>query len=110
MENLGPVLFHAAAGVIQGVLRIGVVVVAGYVGARFLRITFDRLESALIRAGERTAVVPGAVRQRVATLIGLLRTIGLTLLWATILIVALDQVGLNVTPILASAPRIWSVI
>ncbi|MGH7352388.1 MAG: mechanosensitive ion channel family protein [Candidatus Methylomirabilales bacterium] len=103
MENLGPVLFRAAAPVIQAVLRIGLVVVAGYVGARFLRVALGRLESLLIKAGERTEMVPGATQQRVATLIGLLRTIALVVLWAVVVIVSLDQIGLNVTPILAGA-------
>ena len=103
METLGPVLFRAAALVIQAVLRIGLVVVAGYVGARFLRVALDRLGSVLIKAGERTEMVPGATQQRVATLIGLLRTITLVGLWSVVVIVALDQIGLNVTPILAGA-------
>jgi len=103
MENLGPVLFRAAAPVIQAVLRIGLVVVAGYVGARFLRVALDRLGSVLIKAGERTEMVPGATQQRVATLIGLLRTITLVGLWSVVVIVSLDQIGLNVTPILAGA-------
>src|SRR3972149_7628220 len=77
MENLGPALFRTAAPVVQAVLRIGLVVVAGYVGARFLRVALDRLGSVLIKAGERTEVVPGATQQRVATLIGVLRAIAL---------------------------------
>lgn len=103
MENLGPVLFRAAAPVIQALLRIGLVVAAGYVGARLLRVALRRLKSVLIKAGERTEMVPGATQQRVATLIGLLRTIVLVGLWSVVVIIALDQVGLNVTPILASA-------
>jgi small conductance mechanosensitive channel len=103
MENLGPVLFRAAGPVIQAVLRIGLVVVAGYVGARFLRVALGRVGSLLIKAGERTEMVPGATQQRVATLIGLLRTITLVVLWALVVIVSLDQIGLNVTPILAGA-------
>src|SRR3990170_1689252 len=66
MENLGPALFRTAAPVVQAVLRIGLVVVAGYVGARFLRVALDRLGSVVV-------------------------------------IVSLDQIGLNVTPILAGA-------
>ncbi|MCI0484184.1 MAG: mechanosensitive ion channel family protein [candidate division NC10 bacterium] len=103
LENLTPGLFRVAALVIQAVLRIGLVVVAGYVGARFLRVALDRLESVLITEGERTEMVPGTTRQRVATLIGLIRTITLVVLWALVAIVSLDQIGLNVTPILAGA-------
>lgn len=84
-------------------LRIGLILIAGYVSARFLRIFLSRLESALIKAGERTEPVPGQARKRVATLIGLLRTIALVLLWAVVLVIALGQIGLDVTPILAGA-------
>jgi small-conductance mechanosensitive channel len=103
IESFGPVLLRAAAPAMQAVLRIGLVVVAGYVGTRFLRVAFDRLGFVLIKAGERTELTPGATQKRVATLIGLLRTIALALLWAIVLVVSLDQIGLNVTPILAGA-------
>ena len=103
MENLGPALLRAAGPVIQAVLRIGLVVVVGYVGARLLRVALGRVESLLIKAGERTEMVPGATQQRVATLIGVLRTITLVGLWTVVVIVSLDQIGLNVTPILAGA-------
>lgn len=99
MEVLTPFLVSIGTSA----LRIGLILIAGYVSARFLRIFLSRLESALIKAGERTEPVPGQARKRVATLIGLLRTIALVLLWAVVLVIALGQIGLDVTPILAGA-------
>ena len=103
MENLGPLMVQTTASVVQSLFRIGLIVIAGYVGAGFLRAAVDRLEAVLVRAAERTEAVPGAARQRVMTLVGLLRTLALVVLWALVAIVSLDQVGLNVTPILAGA-------
>lgn len=103
MENLTPLLLSTAASVIQSGLRIGLILIAGYVASRFLRVALSRLESVLIKAGEATETVPGAARKRVTTLIGLLRTLTLVLLWAVIVIMALGQLGLDITPILAGA-------
>ena len=99
MEKLTPLLLSTGAAA----LRIGLILIAGYVGARLLRLGLGRLESALITAGERTEAVPGAAKKRVATLVGLLRTIAIVGLWAVVVIITLEQIGLNITPILAGA-------
>ena len=99
METLTPFLVNTGAAA----LRIGLILIAGYVGARLLRLGLGRLESALIMAGERTEAVPGAAKKRVSTLVGMLRTIALVGLWAVVVIITLEQIGLNVTPILAGA-------
>ena len=99
METLTPFLVNTGAAA----LRIGLILIAGYVGARLLRLGLGRLESALIIAGERTEAVPGAAKKRVSTLVGMLRTIALVGLWAVVVIITLEQIGLNVTPILAGA-------
>jgi small conductance mechanosensitive channel len=62
-----------------------------------------RLEEALIRAGEKTELVSGATRKRVTTLTGLLLTLSLVAVWAVVTVICLEQVGLDVTPILAGA-------
>lgn len=103
MENLTPFLVSAATSLVQSLLRIGLIFLAGYVGARFVRAALSRLEATLIKAGERTERVPGATQKRVSTLIGLLRTIALVLLWGVVVIIALGQIGFDVTPILAGA-------
>lgn len=99
MEKLTPLLLSTGAAA----LRIGLILIAGYVGARLLRLGLGRLESALITTGERTEAVPGAAKKRVTTLVGMLRTIALVGLWAVVVIITLEQIGLNITPILAGA-------
>ena len=99
MEKLTPLLLSTGAAA----LRIGLILIAGYVGARLLRLGLGRLESVLITAGERTEAVPGAAKKRVTTLVGMLRTIALVGLWAVVVIITLEQIGLNITPILAGA-------
>ncbi len=99
MEKLTPLFLSTGAAA----LRIGLILIAGYVGARLLRLGLGRLESVLITAGERTEAVPGAAKKRVTTLVGLLRTIALVGLWAVVVIITLEQTGLNITPILAGA-------
>ncbi|HET9491035.1 MAG TPA: mechanosensitive ion channel family protein [Methylomirabilota bacterium] len=89
--------------VAQSGLRIVLALVAGYAAVRFIRTTVRRLEDILIQAGERTEVVPGATRQRVTTLTGLLLTLSLVVVSAVVVVICLDQIGLDVTPILAGA-------
>ena len=99
MGTLAPYLVKTGAAA----LRIGLILIAGYIGARFLRLGLSRLEATLVKAGERTEAVPGQAQKRVATLIGLLRTIAVVLLWGIVLVIGLGQIGLDVTPILAGA-------
>jgi moderate conductance mechanosensitive channel len=87
----------------QSGFRILLALVAGYIAVRFLRVAMRRLEDVLIRAGEKTELAPGATRKRVTTLTGLLLTLTLVAVWAIVVVICLDQVGLDVTPILAGA-------
>lgn len=103
MQDLMPLLLSAATAGAQSVLRIGLILLAGSIGVRFLRVAMQRLEALLIRTGEVTETVPGAARKRVTTLVSLLRTLATVVIWAVVGIVVLDQLGLDVTPILASA-------
>lgn len=96
-------LLDSLLGFTQSVLEIGLIVIASYVGVRFLRIAFDRLETLLVRAGEPTEEIPGSVRKRVSTLMGVLKTISVGLIWAVTIVVALAQLGINIAPVLAGA-------
>lgn len=87
----------------QSGLRILLVLLAGLVAIRFLRIALRHLEEMLVRAGEKTEVVAGATRKRVTTLIGLLLTLSLVAVWGIVGVISLAQIGLDVTPILAGA-------
>lgn len=103
MPDLTPLLIATATSLAKALLRIGLVVVGGYIGTRFLPAALSRLEALLVRAGEAAETVPGATRKRVTTLIGLLRTLALVMLWAVVFVVSLDQLGVDITPILAGA-------
>jgi small conductance mechanosensitive channel len=103
MQEAIPWLVNTGLTVGQSALRIALVIIAGYVGIRFLRIAIGRVETVLIRAGESSEDIPGATRKRVTTLTSVLRTITVGLIWAVVIVVSLDQVGLDITPILAGA-------
>ncbi len=97
------VALATGASVAQAGIRIALVVLVGFLGVRFLRIGFRRLGEMLICAGEKSELSPGATRKRVTTLTGLLQTLSLVATWGVVGVICLDQVGLDVTPILAGA-------
>ena len=103
MEQAVPWLVSTGLALGQSVLRIVLIIVASYVGVKFLRIAIDRVEAMLIRAGEATEEIPGVTKKRVTTLSSVLRTIAVGLIWTMAIVVSLDQVGLDITPILAGA-------
>lgn len=93
-----------AEALTRGALRIALILLAGYVAVRLLRAGLARLERLLIRAGQAAAEMPpDAVEKRVRTLVGLVRTLALVGIWAAAAIMALDQVGLAIAPLLAGA-------
>jgi moderate conductance mechanosensitive channel len=100
-QDVAAMALTTATSIAQAVLRILLVLIAGYVSVRFLGVAVGRLERMLIRSGEKTEVVAGATAKRVTTLARLLTTLGLVLIWGVVGVITLDQVGLDVTPILA---------
>jgi small conductance mechanosensitive channel len=102
-QDFATLAVTAGTAVARSSFRILLALVAGYVAVRFLRIAMRRLEELLIRAGEKTELAPGATRKRVTTLTGLLLTLSLVAVWAVVVVICLDQIGLDVTPILAGA-------
>lgn len=103
IQEVTPFLLSLATSIAQSGLRIGLIIIAGYIGARLLQVAIHRLESLLIKAGEATETIPGSTRKRVTTLTNLLRTIALMVLWSVVVVICLDQLGLDITPILAGA-------
>ena len=102
-QDLVALAMSTGTSMAQSGLRILLVLLAGYASVRFLRIAVRQLEEVLILAGEKTELVPGATRKRVTTLTGLLLTLGHVAVWAVVAVICLDQIGLDVTPILAGA-------
>jgi moderate conductance mechanosensitive channel len=103
METVTPLLLNTAKSVVESLFGIAVIAFLGYVAARLVRWGLGRLESILIDHAEKTETVPGAAKKRITTLTGLLQTIALVLVWGLVVIIALSQMGFDVTPILAGA-------
>jgi len=103
IEDIGQALLDTAVTMTQSSIRILLILGAGLVALRVLRFALHRLEMVLVNAKEPTETVPGSTKKRVATLIGILVTIGRFAIWALVILICLDQVGVNVTPILAGA-------
>jgi small conductance mechanosensitive channel len=84
-------------------LRILLVLLLGYVAIRFVRLGLQQLEKVIVLASAQSDQLAGVAQKRAATLTGILRTIALTGIWAIVLIITLQSVGLDMTPILAGA-------
>ena len=85
------------------IFRIVLTVVVAIVAVRFLRLGLEQLEILVTRADRSDDRVPGAAHQRAATLAGILRTIGLALIWAIVIVEVLEHIGLDIRPLLAGA-------
>lgn len=101
--QITPKLVDIGIDAAQTSLRIALIVIAAYVGIKLLRIALDNLERLLTRAAELTERVPGAGSQRIKTLIGVLRTIAVMLVWFVVVVTSLSHIGVNIGPILAGA-------
>ena len=96
-------LADAGLNFAQSALRIILVIVAGYIITKVVKVAVRHLEAILIRLGEGAEDVPGAVSKRVTTLMNVLRTISVVIIWGVVVVVSLEQIGLAVGPILAAA-------
>jgi len=102
-EKFLPELLGMGLEFLQAMARILLIVVAAYVGVRILRIALNRLEVLLVKATASTDLVPGATAKRIKTLINVLWTIVVGLIWFVAALTTLTQIGVNVGPILAGA-------
>jgi len=103
IQSLTPQLLMFATSAAKVGIRIVLILVGAWLVWRFARVGLQRLETVLIRAGEPSESVPGATRKRVLTLVGLLRTLGLAALGSIAVVIGLDQLGFDITPIIAGA-------
>ena len=102
-EQLGPFLAHKSLAMMEASLRLLLIGVVAYVGMRAIRFGLHKLETFLLTMREDADKNRLSTEKRVKTLIGLLLTIGLTLVWVVAIVMGLDQIGLDITPIIASA-------
>jgi len=103
MEEAMKLLADAGLNFAESALRIILLIVAGYVISKVVKVAVRHLEAVLIRLGEGAEDVPGAVSKRVTTLMNVLRTISVVVIWGVVVVVSLEQMGLAVGPILAAA-------
>jgi small-conductance mechanosensitive channel len=89
--------------VVNGAIRIAIILVVGWVASRILRKLLDHMESRLVKKGEAAGEPPSESAKRADTLVRLLRQAVSLLLWITVGMVVLREVGVNIGPILASA-------
>ena len=87
----------------QGALRIGIVLLAGYVALRLLGPAVARLEGVLTRASQLRGAQKGTATTRITTFVGVLRTLTLVTVWSVVFVIVLAQLGLDIRPILAGA-------
>lgn len=103
IDRLKELTLNASFVFAKSGFRIILLVAAGLIGIRVLSFLLHRMEEILIKTREPVETVKGSTRKRVTTLVGILKTIGYFSIWAIVLISCLDQVGVNVAPILAGA-------
>ncbi|MBI4000756.1 MAG: mechanosensitive ion channel family protein [Nitrospira defluvii] len=103
LETVSAWLLTMSATVGTASLRVGLVLLLGYVGIRFIRLGVQQLERVIILASDAKDQQSGTALKRAATLTGILKTIALTAIWAIVIIESLQLVGLDIAPILAGA-------
>lgn len=92
-----------AAVLLQGALRVAVVLLLWWLLTRAVQVLLKRLGSRLIAQAESSEESPIETRKRIDTLIRLLTQIVRIVLFATLALVLLMQLGVQVGPLLASA-------
>ena len=102
-EQLSPFLAQKSMAILEASLRILLIALVAYVAIRALRFGLGKLEQVLLTWREREDKERIANEKRVKTLTGMLQTICLTLVWVVGVVMSLDQIGLDISPILAGA-------
>jgi moderate conductance mechanosensitive channel len=103
IERFWPKLIDVGVDFAKASLRIVLIVAAAYIGLRLLRVAFNRLEKLLIRATAAAEVISESATKRIRTLMSVLWTIAVGLVWFVVVLMTLGQIGVNVTPVLAGA-------
>ena len=103
LQDLTPWLLATSVAFAKSGMRLVLILALGYLAVRLLTIGIRHLEALLIRAGAAKEPLPGVTQKRVSTLTGVVRTIARSVIWAIVIILVLDQVGLDIRPILAGA-------
>jgi moderate conductance mechanosensitive channel len=103
LETIGASLVGMSAVAGIAMLRVGLMLLLGYIAIRFIHLGAQQLERVMVLASNAKDQEIGTAHKRAATLTGILRTIALTAVWAIVIIESLQFVGLDIAPILAGA-------
>lgn len=88
---------------IFGALRILFILTLAWLMSKFARAGLARFERRLIEQGRQQGDVPSEASKRAETLVRLLRQAVIIMLWLVALLIVLNELGISVGPILASA-------
>lgn len=83
--------------------RILIILVLAWLGMIVLKKLLQRLEERLLKQSKIAGEPPSESEKRVETLMRLIRQAALIVLWVTIILIILREIGVDVAPILASA-------
>jgi len=84
-------------------LRLTLLAVAAAVATLVARAVFNRIETIVVRARHLTSSSPEAAAKRVSTLLGVVETLARVAIWGIAVAIGLDQIGLDIRPLLAGA-------
>lgn len=90
-------------GLIAGALRIALILSFAWIVMALVKRLLNRLEKRLLRSSVAEGEPPSESAKRVETIVRLLRQAALLALWATVALVVLKEIGVEIAPIIASA-------
>lgn len=102
-EKLEPFLVSWSTRAGVAFVRIILLLIVGWLAWRAIRKALQKLELVLAHTEDRGAGAKASAEQRAKTLTSLLRTVTSVGLWTLIAVIGLDQLGLQIGPILAGA-------
>jgi small-conductance mechanosensitive channel len=102
-EQLISKLFDIGVNFMLSSVRILLIVIVAYFGAKLLRKVLGHLEAFLVRTAAASEKMPDSAGKRIRTLTSVIWTLASGLIWFIAVLVSLDQIGVNLGPILAGA-------
>lgn len=102
-EKLEPFLIGYATRTGVALMRVLLIVVVAWLSVRAIRKALQKLESVLGQSVGGGSVEQIAAQKRAKTLTGLLRTFSTVGIWVLVGVICLDEIGLDIGPILAGA-------
>ena len=84
-------------------MRIMLILILVWILSRIIRSMLKRLEHALVAKGHAEGEVPSEAAKRAETLVKLLRQGVIIVIWVMAILLILRQLGMDITPVLASA-------